>query len=224
MSNDKLAEALRDSIFVAAMLDAICETDGTVDRMKARDAARRVREALQAHAAEAAQAQAQSDDLHPATADLVGRFAAALHDKLLAAQRKYGYSDNWQRADWMDECRQHLRQHIEKGDPLDVAAYCAFLWHHGASTTAKMLTQLRVDCEAAQPASVGYVPKDVREEYEIFRDDLKRYSDGDPRFNFQALRITMASLCEVMDKWLAAAAPQPQAKKQDNFNKGIFAK
>lgn len=53
---DKLAEALRDSTFVAAMLDAICETDGTVDRMRARDAAYRVREALQAHAAEAAQA------------------------------------------------------------------------------------------------------------------------------------------------------------------------
>lgn len=52
MSNDKLAEALRDAVFVAAMLDAICETDGTVDRMKARDAACRVREALQALAAE----------------------------------------------------------------------------------------------------------------------------------------------------------------------------
>jgi hypothetical protein len=66
----------------------------------------------------------------------------------------------------------------------------------------------------AQPASVADVPQDVREEYEIFRNDLKRYSDGDPKFDFHALRITMASLCEVMDKWLAAA-PQP-AKDSDN--------
>ena len=62
MSNDKLAEALRDATFVAAMLEAICETDGTVDRMRARDAAFRVRDALQAHAAEAAQPQAQNSE------------------------------------------------------------------------------------------------------------------------------------------------------------------
>ena len=60
ISNDKLADALRDATFVAEMLDAICETDGTVDRMKARDAAFRVRDALQAHDAEAAQPPAQN--------------------------------------------------------------------------------------------------------------------------------------------------------------------
>lgn len=60
MSNEKLVEAMRDATFVAAMLDAICETDGTVDRMKARDAACRVREALQSHAVEAVQAQAHA--------------------------------------------------------------------------------------------------------------------------------------------------------------------
>jgi hypothetical protein len=49
---DKLAEALRDATYVAGMLDAICETDGTVDHMQARDAAFRVRDALQAHTAE----------------------------------------------------------------------------------------------------------------------------------------------------------------------------
>lgn len=72
--------------------------------------------------------------LRPATADLVHRFADALADKLAAAERKYGYRDDWLRPDWMDECRQHLREHLAKGDPRDVAAYCAFLWHHGEST------------------------------------------------------------------------------------------
>jgi len=72
--------------------------------------------------------------MHPATADLVQRFAAALAEKLAAAERKYGYSDGWAASDWMDECRAKLVEHVAKGDPRDVAAYCAFLWHHGERT------------------------------------------------------------------------------------------
>lgn len=75
-------------------------------------------------------------DLHPDTKQLVIDFAAALANKLCAAEKKCGYSDGWTADDWMDECRAKLREHIEKGDPLDVAAYCAFLWHHKAPTTS----------------------------------------------------------------------------------------
>ncbi|MDN7893822.1 hypothetical protein QZM93_35045, partial [Burkholderia cepacia] len=75
-------------------------------------------------------------ELHHDTAKLVRRFAHALGNKLLSAQRKYGYSDNWMRDDWADECRAELMRHIQKGDPRDVAAYCAFLWHHNESTAA----------------------------------------------------------------------------------------
>lgn len=75
--------------------------------------------------------------LHPKTAALVDRFAAALKEKLAAAEEKYGYSDGWATDDWMGECRKELRKHVAKGDPLDVAAYCAFLWHHGEATTGK---------------------------------------------------------------------------------------
>lgn len=73
--------------------------------------------------------------LHPATASLVNRFAVALAEKLAAAERKYGYSDGWKRDDWQEECRAHLMEHVRKGDPRDVAAYAAFCWHHGWSTT-----------------------------------------------------------------------------------------
>lgn len=73
-------------------------------------------------------------DLHPNTLVLIQQLAYALACKLAAAEKKYGYSDNWMRPGWMDECRAHLRQHVAKGDPLDVAAYCAFLWHHNERT------------------------------------------------------------------------------------------
>jgi hypothetical protein len=78
------------------------------------------------------------EGLHPATKKLVFDFACALADKLHEAEKKYGYSDGWRDNDWMDECRVKLREHVEKGDPRDVAAYCAFLWHHGESTAPKI--------------------------------------------------------------------------------------
>jgi hypothetical protein len=37
----------------------------------------------------------------------------------------------------MDECRAKLLEHVANGDPRDVAAYCAFLWHHGERTAAQ---------------------------------------------------------------------------------------
>ena len=78
---------------------------------------------------------AAPEGLHPATTDLVQRFAAALAEKLRAAEVKYGYSDFWKDDDWQDECRAKLLHHLAKGDPRDVANYCAFMWHHGWSTT-----------------------------------------------------------------------------------------
>lgn len=76
--------------------------------------------------------------LHPRTADLVRRFSVAMAEKLFAAQEKYGYRDGWADPSWIDECREHLLQHVEKGDPRDVANYCAFLWHHGEDTKSAL--------------------------------------------------------------------------------------
>ena len=76
--------------------------------------------------------------LHPgllhATNELVLMFSHALADKLYAAQEKYRHGTSWRNADWHDDCLQSLCEHIEKGDPRDVAAYCAFMWWHGWST------------------------------------------------------------------------------------------
>lgn len=73
--------------------------------------------------------------LHPNTNDLVVEFTVALAEKLEAAEKKYGRSDDWLTQDWEAECRQKLMEHIQKGDPLDVAAYCAFMWRRGWRTS-----------------------------------------------------------------------------------------
>lgn len=75
------------------------------------------------------------EGLHPDTADLVIRFATALAEKLHRAEQKYGHANGWMATGWYNECLQQLWDHVEKGDPLDVAAYCAFMWHHGWVTT-----------------------------------------------------------------------------------------
>lgn len=73
-------------------------------------------------------------DLHPTTKQLVLRFAQALAEKLYAAEQKYGYDDGWSESAWEAECREKLYEHLAKGDPRDVANFCAFMWHHGWST------------------------------------------------------------------------------------------
>lgn len=77
------------------------------------------------------------DDIEPVTGDLVKRFAEALAAKLKRAEDKYGYCDLWTVNDWGNDCSRSLIEHVQKGDPLDVAAYCAFMWHHGWATSAK---------------------------------------------------------------------------------------
>jgi hypothetical protein len=72
--------------------------------------------------------------LHHETKNLVVHFARAMLRKLAAAERKYGYTNDWQKGVWMNECRAKLREHVEKGDPIDVANYCAFLHYHAQST------------------------------------------------------------------------------------------
>lgn len=63
--------------------------------------------------------------------ELVTRFSAALTGKLVASEIKHGWKNGWMRDDWRKELIDQLLKHIEKGDPRDVAAYCAFAWHHG---------------------------------------------------------------------------------------------
>lgn len=70
-------------------------------------------------------------ELHPDTQNLVADFCTALAEKLYKAQLKYGYDADWKQDGWHTQCLAHFHQHIAKGDPRDVAAYCAFMWYHG---------------------------------------------------------------------------------------------
>ena len=54
-----------------------------------------------------------------------------MHEKLKAAEAKYGYNDAWLKEDWELTLRTQALRHLLKGDPRDLAAYCAFAWHHG---------------------------------------------------------------------------------------------
>ncbi|MEO9726729.1 MAG: hypothetical protein ABJF09_00645 [Qipengyuania citrea] len=98
--------------------------------------------------------------LHPLTNDLVDRFALALKEKLLASQIKYGWADDWARDDWQERCQASLLDHIGKGDPRDVAAFAAFMWHHDWPTATRpaskadsaLVGELREKAEQADAA------------------------------------------------------------------------
>jgi len=79
-------------------------------------------------------------ELHPDTQKLVIDFCTALAEKLYKAQLKYGYDADWKQDGWPTQCQAHFHQHIAKGDPRDVAAYCAFMWYHGWKTEPAPVT------------------------------------------------------------------------------------
>jgi hypothetical protein len=81
--------------------------------------------------------------------NLVERFSTALLGKLRAAEKKYGYSDAWMQPNWQADLVKHLMEHVAKGDPLDVAAYCAFAWHHGWPVASQPASPSQQDLETA---------------------------------------------------------------------------
>ncbi|WP_240648432.1 hypothetical protein [Pararobbsia silviterrae] len=83
--------------------------------------------------------EAHSDDV------AVDRFACALKDKLSEARAKG--REGWEQCD-PTELSIMLREHVEKGDPRDVANFCMFLWSLGKSIS-----------DAALPMGLRAAPK-----------------------------------------------------------------
>lgn len=93
-------------------------------------------------------------ELHPETRKLVINTAHALAVKLNKAQEKRPNAPiGWKLHPWRDECRALLLAHIEKGDPLDVMAYAAFMHYHGWST-AKPAPEITPELTASTVASL----------------------------------------------------------------------
>lgn len=93
-------------------------------------------------------------ELHPDTQKLVTDFCSALAEKLYKAQLKYGYDVDWKQDGWPSQCQAHFQQHIAKGDPRDVAAYCAFMWYHGWKTEPAQVIQETADREMLKRLAV----------------------------------------------------------------------
>jgi hypothetical protein len=68
--------------------------------------------------------------LHPSSCQLVVDFSEALAKKMRNSEIKYGYIDGWAKDDWEVSYSLHLKEHIRKGDPVDVGVYAAFGWYH----------------------------------------------------------------------------------------------
>ncbi|WAG21027.1 hypothetical protein DX980_18330 [Burkholderia gladioli] len=82
----------------------------------------------------ASQAAAPAEAREPHSDDIaVDAFAAAMKAKMAAARDK-GRS-GWETCAPADLSRM-LREHVEKGDPRDVANFCMMLYHHGAPISA----------------------------------------------------------------------------------------
>lgn len=118
--------------------------------------------------------------LHPDTQKLVTDFCTALAEKLYKAQLKYGYDTDWKQDGWPSQCQAHFHQHIAKGDPRDVAAYCAFMWYHGwkteAAQTAPVVTFYRDGIEAAA--------KWIDKQREAYDSEHGRYDTSTGFFEF----------------------------------------
>ncbi|MGX9392525.1 hypothetical protein ACWX0K_20540 [Nitrobacteraceae bacterium UC4446_H13] len=133
-------------------------------------------------------------NLNPRTLDLVQRFALALAKKLRLAEEKYGHTDGWLRDDWEAECRDHLYQHLEKGDPRDVAAYCAFMWHHG------WITYRPEPVASKRPVAFRVRQHRLSNYYELYTDEKDAQFWADDR------GVDYEGLYLVADRYLAQPA------------------
>lgn len=107
-------------------------------------------------------------ELHPDTKKLVTDFCTALAEKLYKAQLKYGYDADWKQDGWPNQCQTHFHQHIAKGDPRDVAAYCAFMWYHGWKTEPAPVSVPDIKWPEEKFCPAEYAGSQLWEETEIW--------------------------------------------------------
>ena len=88
-------------------------------------------------------------------------FAIQLFDRLTRKRKKWG--DKWQDKEYLtqNDLIYHLQKQVNQGDPIDVAAYCAFAWHHQYKTgtpqpeSKSSLIHIKSDQVKIESATVG---------------------------------------------------------------------
>ena len=116
-------------------------------------------------------------EFHPDTQKLVTDFCTALAEKLYKAQLKYGYDADWKQDGWPTQCQAQFHQHIAKGDPRDVAAYCAFMWYHGWKTEpAPVSVPDEATPENIEILASTYAPSGIT--YQWDRDECNAAADS----------------------------------------------
>lgn len=65
---------------------------------------------------------------------LCNKFADKMYAKMIKSEEKYNFNGRWKWDYQIPKMQQALAEHVNKGDPIDVANFCAFLDYHGAST------------------------------------------------------------------------------------------
>lgn len=102
-------------------------------------------------------------ELHPETRRMVCAFAEAMAAKLRQAEIRYGYEDHWRTDEWEHQCRKDLINHLNKGDPLDVAIYAAFMHARGWRTVTPEAVD-RPPASASRPDAKWWLPDFAEDE------------------------------------------------------------
>lgn len=139
---------------------------------------------------------------HPDDA-AVDALSAAMKAKL-AKQRAKGYGG------WDTDCTQQrlsdmLRNHVDKGDPVDVANFCAFLLARGEGISAPVATQGELGVEIA-----AYALGELR---------IERYLQRDGSFKWAVRRLITHALNK-QGEW--EYEPQPSDREDDFMERCRF--
>lgn len=124
-------------------------------------------------------------------AGLVAAFALAMLEELDAIHGSCDLPADyhpWMANDWVDEVRMQVRLHVQKGDPRDVAVYCAFAWHHGWSLAMPALKAIDFEAIEARFTEIHFLaePNRVGLRFEGVPFDI-RVPDADAKLLLRAL-------------------------------------
>ncbi|EDV2893487.1 DUF550 domain-containing protein [Salmonella enterica] len=160
---------------------------------------------------------------HPDTQNLMADFCTALAEKLYKAQLKYGYDADWKQDGWATQCLSHFHQHIAKGDPHDVAAYCAFMWYHGWKTESVSGPVVPEECPAdisvlmASHSDSLFNDDDAQEIWNACRAVMlqSKYRDlsqpVDPQISeYEKIMLQAGNSLVIPDGWISCSERMPE--------------